>query len=316
MTNLSSDLSSHDPAAPPATERPPCPAPADFRREVALYDAQARVGQWQGPRYRMTFRTLGHGPPLVIVPGIASTYRIYALLLNRLSERFTTILYEYPGDETNDGAKLAKIDHLDLVEDLLGLVDHFKVNQAFVAGISFGSTVVLRALDRRPRHFPRAAIVGGFARRPIALLEKLLLGLARRAPGTIGRLPFRQAVLTYNSKLEFPSIIEDRFPFYLEQNGLTPIKALAHRAGLLVDLDLTRILPTIRSEVLLIHGNEDRIVRRSDFELLKAELRTADNMILPVVGHQAQITHGELLARVIGDWFLPPLPAGCPLAGG
>ena len=78
--------------------RRPCPAPAIFRAEVHKYDAHAQVGTWAGPRYRMTYRILGDGPPLILVPGIASTYRTYALLLNRLASRFRTIVYDYPGD--------------------------------------------------------------------------------------------------------------------------------------------------------------------------------------------------------------------------
>ena len=52
----------------------------------------------------MTYRTLGHGPPLFLIPGIASTYRVYALLLNRLAEHFRTILYDYPGEHADDAA--------------------------------------------------------------------------------------------------------------------------------------------------------------------------------------------------------------------
>ena len=58
-----------------------CPAPADFLAEVASYDRGAEVGIWKGPRYRMTYRSLGEGPPLLLVPGIASTYRGYSLTL-------------------------------------------------------------------------------------------------------------------------------------------------------------------------------------------------------------------------------------------
>jgi len=140
----------------------------------------------------------------------------------------------------------------------------------------------------------------------------MALQLARHVPGTARRLPFRRAVLTYNSKLEFPRVIEDRFPFYLEQNGMTPIRSLAHRIGTLVGLDLRPILPEITSEVLLIQGNEDRIVPRRDFDLLKAAIPSAETMILPTVGHQVQLTHAELLARLLGDWFLPGPPPSCP----
>ena len=220
-------------------------------------------------------------------------------------------MYEYPGDRGDDGAKLPEIRHEHLVQDLFGLLDHLKISRAFLVGVSFGSTVALRAMHRGPRQFPRAAIVAGFSPGGCRSPRRIALRLAQLVPVPVSRLPFRRAVLTYNSKLEFPRVIEDRFPFYLEQHGLTPIRSLAHRISLLENLDLGRILPSIRSEVLLIQGNEDRIVPRRDHEILKSELPIAEGMILPTVGHQVQITHAELLARVLGDWFLPCPPQGC-----
>src|SRR5204863_136051 len=82
------------------------PTPADVRAAVAAYDRDARVGVWEGPRYRMTYRVLGDGPPLILSPGIASTYRGYALTLNTLAPRFRTVLYDYPGEHRDDGARL------------------------------------------------------------------------------------------------------------------------------------------------------------------------------------------------------------------
>ena len=73
----------------------------------------AEVGRWQGPRHRLTYRILGEGPPLVLIPGIASTYRVYALLLNRLGEHFRTILFDYPGEDPDDGARLVLVEFSD-----------------------------------------------------------------------------------------------------------------------------------------------------------------------------------------------------------
>jgi pimeloyl-ACP methyl ester carboxylesterase len=117
--------------------------------------------------------------------------------------------------------------------------------------------------------------------------------------------------LTYNSKAEFPALLEDRWHFYLEQNGLTPIKSLAHRVSLLTGLDLRPALAEIPTEVLLIQGNEDRIVAHRYFEMLQAGLPRAEGAILPTVGHLPHLTHGEGLASLIGDWLLPCAPGGC-----
>jgi hypothetical protein len=63
----------------------------------------------------------------------------------------------------------------------------------------------------------------------------------------------------------------------------------------------------------LLQGNEDRIVRRSEFEVLKAALPKAVGMILPTVGHQPHFTHAEILAQLIHQWLLPCVegPGGC-----
>ena len=152
--------STSDPVAPPAgAERPPCPAPAKILDEVARYDAAAEVMRWDSPRYRMTYRVTGEGPPLVIVPGIASTYRIYAIFLNQLAQRFQTIIYDYPGEHAGDEAKLGRITHDNLVDDLLGLLDHLKIDTSFLAGAS--DAVVYRVVRRRVGRF---AAVGDAAR--------------------------------------------------------------------------------------------------------------------------------------------------------
>jgi pimeloyl-ACP methyl ester carboxylesterase len=295
--------------------RPPCPAPSDFRAAVAAYDRDARPGFWDGPRYRMTYRVLGQGPPLILVPGIASTYRVYALMLNQLASRFQTVLYDYPGEHPGDGARLRQITHEHLVDDLFGLIDHLNFGRVFLVGLSFGSTITLRSLHREPRRFPKAVVQGAFARRSIALAERLALVLGRRIPGTAARLPLRRAVLTYNCKSDFPAVIADRWSYYVEQNGLTPIAAMAHRVDLLTRLDLRPILPEIPTEILLLQGNEDRIVPWRFFDELKTALPRVEAVILPQVGHQPHFTHAEALAQAIGDWLMPCAPGGCPKMG-
>lgn len=295
-----------------APTRPPCPVPASFRAEVARYDEHARVARWDGPRYRMTYRVLGEGPPLILVPGIASTYRSYALTLNKLSERFRTVVYDFPGEHPDDGAKLRRISHEHLVDDLFGLIEHLNFGRVFLFGLSFGSTITLSALHREPRRFPKAVLQGAFAYRRFSAAERLALALGRLLPGTAARLPFHDTILAYNNKMHFSPEIADRWPYYVEQNALTPIASLAHRLDLVARLDLRPLLAKIPTPVLLLQGNEDRIVSSACYEELRAALPNAEGVIMPTVGHQPHYTHAEAMAHVIRDWLLPCAPDGCP----
>ncbi len=295
-------------AAPAAT----CPPPANFRKVADDYDRDARVGVWSGPRYKMTYRVLGQGPPLILLPGVSSTYRGYLLTLRQLSERFTTVVYDYPGDHPDDGAALGSITHDHLADDLFGLIDHLNFGRVFLFGLSFGSTVVLKSLAREPRRFPRAAVQGAFARRKFTIPEKLALWVGRRIPGRSRNLPLHDTILTLNSKSHFPMILESRFRYYLDENGRTPIRALAHRLDLVSRLDLRPMLPRITTPLLLVHGREDRIVPERSFEELRSAVPSATGLLVPLVGHQPHFTHAELLAKTVGDWLLPCAPEGCP----
>ncbi len=299
-------------SAEPPDDRPRCPAPANIRAEVEAYDRRARVLQWDGPRYRMRVRTLGEGPPLILIPGIASTYRSYAIVLNRLAVRFRTFIYDYPGEHINDGARLSKIAHADLVDDFFGLIDFLNLGRVFPVGISFGGTIALTAAAREPRRFPKVAAQGTFARRELAPAERLALAVCRHFPGKLANLPFRERVLRWNHGVEFPTPIADRWPHYIEQNGETPIASLAHRVDLVARIDLRPILKNIPVEVLLIQGNEDRVNPRKYYDELIAATPAARGLVVPLVGHQTHYTHAELLAHTIEEFFLPCAPGGCP----
>ncbi len=298
-----------EPRSPP---RPPCPAPADFRAEVADYDRNAEVV------------ALGRPALPDDVPGprrraAADPHPRHRLDLSRLlpdaqplAGRFRTIVYDYPGEHPDDGARLGRITHEHLVDDVFGLIDHLNLGRVFLFGLSFGSTITLKALHREPRRFPKAVVQGGFARRQVhARGTSGRFGFGRLAPGQRLAAPAPRAGPGVQQPEPLPEIIDDRWTYYVEQNGLTPIAALAHRLDLLARLDLRPILPEIPTEVLLLQGNEDRIVRRRYFDELKAGLPRAEGVIMPLVGHQPHYTHAEALAQAIGELALRE-SRGCP----
>ena len=277
-------------------------ATLDFRAEVSEYDRLAKVARWSGPRYRMTYRILGDGPPLVLVPGLASTYRTYAPTLHRLARQFQTVTIDYPGENADDGSRLGAITHDDLVDDLFGLIDHLSFDRAHLFGLSFGSTLSLRALHREPGRFGPSALQGGFAHRRLRLAERLALAVGRRFRGETSRLPFHDRGLKLKNRDTFPAGMDDRWSYYVEQNGRTSIAGLTHRLDLLDRLDLRPILPKIRQPILLLHGTEDRIVPLARFDELAAMLPEARPVLMPSAGHQPHFTHPEELANLVGDF--------------
>lgn len=288
---------------PDAALAPQCRPLADWAAEIAEYDAEASVATWDGPRYRMTYRIRGSGPPLVVVPGIASTHHSYAMVLNRLATDFRTICYDYPGDQRGDRARLGKIRHSDLAADLIGLLDYLSIQSVFALGVSFGSTVLLSALAHSPARFQKAAVQGAFAHRRFSVAERAALALGRFVPGCVASLPLQRRVLEWNTQIDFPRPVRDRWPLYCELNGRTPIAALAHRCDLVSRLDLRGCLPNIHTSVLVIQGNEDRLVPKRLYEEVISLLPRARGCVLPVVGHPIHVTHPEREAQLVAEYF-------------
>ncbi|MBI1323970.1 alpha/beta fold hydrolase [bacterium] len=293
------------PEAPASEEAVnPCPRPASLSKALEDFDRTAEVRVIETPYYRTTCRIIGEGPPLLVSPGLASTYRGFALFLNTLAERFRTIIYDYPGDNPDDRANLGRIDHDALTDNLFATLDGLGIGKAFLVGISFGSTLTFKALARDARRFPKAAVQGAFARRKFSPAERVALKLGRIVPGSVGRLPLHEKILTYNNRIHFPQEIDDRWRHYLRENAKTPIRSLAHRLDLVAGLDIRPALPEIRTPILLIQGNEDRIVPRPYFDELQQSLPEAQGLIVPMVGHQPHYTHPEALAQAIANYLL------------
>src|SRR5207249_9209613 len=117
--------------------------------------------------------------------------RSFIMPMARLTEHFRCIAYDLPTGR-GDGARLRRYVHADLLDDLLALLDHLQLPQAYLFGSSFGATITLAALHKGPDRFPRAVLQGGFAYRPLARAEVLLARLARRWGWPLRTFPLRE----------------------------------------------------------------------------------------------------------------------------
>lgn len=293
---------SFETAAPPPT----CPHSdrIDLQQALRRFEREAVWGSCDTGRYRCPYFVWGTGPPLVFVHGLSDQARSFALVISRLSERFRCIAYDLPQGQ-GDGARIGRLTHDDLVADLIALVDHMDVKQSYLLGSSFGSTIVLAALRAAPARFPRAILQGGFARRPLATAEILLARLLRHWQSPMSRLPGREAITRLVDGQTFAAQPAKLFRYFLDCTGANPTAAFAQRALLLHRVDLEPLLPEIEQPILLVCGDNDRLVGPSCEEVLLTGLSNAHRIELPDCGHYPHYTHPDLLAEVIRRFLTP-----------
>jgi pimeloyl-ACP methyl ester carboxylesterase len=272
---------------------------------MARFQRDARHGRFETERSTCTYYTWGNaaGPCLVCVPGLADDSRSFVPLVAHLSQRFRCIAYDWPAGGANEPA-VRHYRHADFVADFLALLDHLGIEQALPVGYSFGSTVVLEALRRQPARFPRAVLIGGFAKRRLAPAELLLASMARYWPGRVRQLPLVEWVLRGGRREAFDRRDPDIWQYYLERNGSLPMAALAQRALVLDRVDLRPVLPGITHPILMICGDGDPMVGK----LCEAELLTGLPRIaraeLTQCGHLSIYTHSEVVAEIATEFFI------------
>ena len=239
-----------------------------------------------------------------MIPGMSDDARSFLLLAARLTGRFRCIAYDLPaGGE--DGARLRHYTHANHVEDVRALLDHLEIQQAYLLGGSFGSTIALGALLAFPGRFPRAVLQGGFARRRLAPAEVALAWFSRFLPGPIRNMPGRRAALTRSHAEPFAGREPALWDYFLTRWGTPPTAAVARRALLLNKVDLREQLPRIPQPILLVCGDRDPLVNAAcDAELL-AGLPHVDRVELPGCGHNPQFTHPEVFAELLSRFLSP-----------
>ncbi len=290
---------------------PTCPTHSepDCSRRLLLGDCleiwkrETQPGVVNTGRYRCRYVSWGRGPTIVLIPGMAMDALGFVMLITRLQPHFQCISYDLP-DGNLDGANLMRYRHTDFAADLFALLDHLGIQQCYLLGSSFGSTIALSAMRAQPDRFPRAILQGSFARRPLALAEVLAASFARFLPGRLEHLPLVRRILDNNVGAEFRQREPDVWDFFVAQNLQFPLRAFASRALMIHRLDLRGILPAIQRPVLLVYGDHDRLVGKTCEQELKQGLQYAARAEIEQCGHFPQLTHPEVLAEVVRQYLL------------
>jgi len=288
----------------PTAERD-CSRPLVLADCLAAWQRDAHHGVFDTGRYRCRYVVWGRGPALILVPGMSLDAIGFAMLMARLQGTFCCISFDLPNGDS-DGARVRSYHHDDHVADLFSLLDHLSVRECFLLGSSFGSTIGLAAMQAQPERFARAILQGSFARRTLARAEVLAASFARFLPGRLWHLPFTERVLEQQMKREFLSRDPALWDFFVELNLKTPLRAFASRALLIHRLDLTPILPTIQQPTLLVCGDRDPLVCKECEEELKRGLPHVTRGEIEQCGHFPQLTHPEVLAEVVQQFFATP----------
>jgi pimeloyl-ACP methyl ester carboxylesterase len=286
-----------------------------YHAASAAFRAEARHATFDTGRYRMRYFVWGSGSPVVFIHGMADHAAAFLMVMHRLVPRFNCVGYELP-DGLTDGARLARYTLGDYTADVLALLDHLGIARAAVLGSSFGSVIALAALATTPDRFSHGVIQNGFAYRPLNCYQRQLARTARFWPGWFADWPgIHRAVMWLFEGEMLGSLPPEVAHLMLRHGGRNPIRAVALRSLTIDRTDLRHLLPRIGVPLLLLTGDQDRLVPRSCWNEIESLARDVRRVEFAGCGHYPQYTHPGPMAEAI-EHFLSSLSWAWGVTGG
>jgi len=256
-----------------------------------------------GDGCRLAVSVRGSGRPLLLIPGLGASRRVYAPILPLLSQRLQTIVYDPRGigeSEMSEGPYTMA----QLADDALRVLDAAGVQRSAVFGASMGGMVSLHLALDHPSRVHRLIVAAsgpGGSRAVPASPEatRALLGTGARTPEGAYRIA---CTVLYSQR--FQADRADVIESEVSQRGAHPVRARAFRAQFdaVRGHDVGARLPAVSVPTLVLHGGLDVVDPVGNAEILGREIPGARLEVLPEAGHLFFHEQPERSAALIADF--------------
>ncbi len=267
----------------------------------ALYPTTFRV---DAPGGTVGGRTVGSGPPLVLVAGLGATSAVWGDLPFRLGRRFQVIAPDNRGVGRSRAGDPFTIDGA--VADLEAIISGHGHDRVSLLGASLGGTLGLAFAAAHPERVARLVVVSAAAR-PSAYTRRLFDSFRTALDGPDPQ-PFGQLLMT----LAFAPAFHDRFSGLVADTFELYGPAPDDLPGVLVQLDhlrsdwdLTPRLQRIVAPTLVLAGRRDPIVPFEETSQIAERVDGSSLAVIDEAAHSVLLEGGRTLLEQVVE-FLDP----------
>ncbi len=232
--------------------------------------------------------------PVVLIHGFPLNHEMWNPQIDFLKRNFRAVVYDIRGhgdSDVEDGLYTIEF----FVDDLIGLMDHLKIEKAVLCGLSMGGYISLRAAERNPERLQALILCDTKAeadsneaklKRAASIRSIKDEGLGQFAESQVRSLLAPQ---TFNRS---PTIVETIRKMILRNSPLGICGALLAMAG---RTDTTVTLPKIKVPTLILVGEQDTLTPPP---LSKAMYETIPNSKIHIIPEAAHLSNLENPSRV------------------
>ena len=243
---------------------------------------------------------IGRGEPLVVVPGLAGSWKLVWPLARELARHFEVFLPTLRGDHGNCpilGQGLGQIGDIgESAVELASLTRHLGLREPTILGLSYGGTIALELAAQHPECLGGLILYGAEARFHRTLGSSIARRVLERFPlPSDNRFVNQFFHLLYGTKPEPGPLVD----FVAERIWETDQGVIAERLAQLESFDVTERLWQIDTPTLVLGGSRDVIVPAVRQRALAQGISNARFEMIEDAGHIGFLTHRAKVVRSI-----------------
>lgn len=254
---------------------------------------------------RLAYTDTGRGLPLLFVHGFPLNRSMWDQQVEALSPRYRILTLDLRGHGESD-APLWRYSVEEFADDVAALLDHLKLQQVVLVGLSMGGYVALACTRRFHHRLHGLILTDTRAQADTVEGRKGRFQLAQTAQ-TKGPAAVAEVMLP---KLLAPETLQSNPPLVQRIRSMIESMPLSGIAGDLMAMadrpDSVSLLPSITCPTLVIVGEQDQATPVTDARLIAGGIPNARLSIIPKAGHLPNIEQPEEFNRVLEE-FLSPL---------
>jgi pimeloyl-ACP methyl ester carboxylesterase len=241
---------------------------------------------------------LGRGDPLVLVPGLAGSWKLLFPLAEMLAPYFDVILAGLRGDGLPWGDLESHPRPVcgvgDYARDLAFLIDYLGLERPAVLGVSFGGAIALEYAAEHPHRLSALILNGVEARFHRTIGSTIARHALERFPLPSDNPFINQFFhLLYGAKPEPGPLVD----FVVDRIWETDQSVMAQRLAQLESFDVSDRLWNIDAPTMILAGARDAIVPVARQKVLAKEIADARFATIEHAGHLAFLTHRAEFVR-------------------
>jgi 3-oxoadipate enol-lactonase len=240
----------------------------------------------------LAYERHGRGAPLVLIHGYPLDHTTWNEIVPLLENDFDLILPDLRGLGGSDAVE-SVYTMADVASDMAGLLDHLKIESAFIAGHSMGGYVSLAFAGAYPE---RVRGLGMISSQMLADAPdrkegryKSAAEVAEKGVGVVADA--LTPMLTAEARIQ--SFVRELMRKQKAGGVIGSLKAMAERP------DSSGIFAKFNFPVLIVHGDADALIPVERGREMKAALPSAYYVELPGLGHMPMMENPQAVADAL-----------------